>query len=132
MKESGGKDGDRLMSARMIGRLLLFVVVVTSPALATKQRAPVIASPEDIVRQFYDWYLHAKFPDPDKRNMAKFRQYVTQRFLRRAINADANLFIDAQDADATWANGLSVSKATIHGQTATTEVTLTGNRVHYK
>jgi len=45
---------------------------------------------------------------------------------------DSVLFIDAQDDDSTWANNFTVAAATVHGQTATTEVTLTGQKVHYK
>ena len=91
-------------------------------------------SPDDVVRQFYAWYLKARFPEPNHKNSASFRKYVTQRFLKRAMdpNVDVAVFIDAQDSDATWAKNFDVAKATIHGQTATTEVTLTGERIHYK
>ena len=91
-------------------------------------------SPDEVVRQFYAWYLKARFPEPNHKNSASFRKYVTQRFLKRAMdpNVDVAVFIDAQDSDATWAKNFDVAKATIHGQTATTEVTLTGERIHYK
>lgn len=45
---------------------------------------------------------------------------------------DAVLFIDAQDADPTWAKNFNVSKAIIRGDKATAEVTLLGQKVRYK
>jgi hypothetical protein len=66
--------------------------------------------------------------------MAKFRKYVTQRFLKRAMapDVDSVLFIDAQDDDETWADNFSVSKATIRGQQATVQVNLNGKEMKYK
>ena len=92
-------------------------------------------SPEEVVRQFYDWYLHAHSPKPKRQNLAKFRKYVTQRFLRQqmAPDADADLFLgDTQDPDETWADNFSVSKAAIQGQRATVQVALNGSEVKYK
>lgn len=100
----------------------------------TIQQPPLApAGPDQVVRQFYDWYLHARFPDPRKQNAAQFRKYVAANFLREAMapDVDAVLFIDAQDADPTWANHFTVSKATIRDQLATTHVILKGEKVHY-
>lgn len=89
------------------------------------------ASPEEVTRQFYDWYLHAGLPIPKRSNMATFRKFVTQGFLKRATapDVDAILFIDAQDTDATWADNFNVSKATIQGQRATLQVALNGREM---
>lgn len=90
-------------------------------------------SPEEVVRQFYDWYLHAHFPGPERQNLAKFRKYVTQRFLREqmAPDTDADLFLgDTSDPDEAWARGdFGVTTAAIQGQRATVQVTLRGGEV---
>lgn len=110
--------------------LLLAAICLGVPAFAA---APPVASPEAVVREFYGWYLKAGLPQPKRSNLPTFRKYNTQGFLKRAMdpNVDSVLFIDAQDLDETWANNFSVGTATIHGRTATTEVTLTGQKVHY-
>src|SRR5438128_7635523 len=121
--------------ARVSGKLfkplvLLFAVCLASPSrVAANRPIPPSTSPQDVVRQFYSWYLKARFPEPKQGNLATFRKYATQRFLKRAMdpNVDAVVFIDAQDSDLTWTNRFSVAKATIHGQTATTEITLTAH-----
>ncbi len=91
------------------------------------------ASPEEVTQQFYHWYLSANFPNPKRSNMATFRKYVTQSFLRRATapDVDSVLFIDAQDTDETWADNFTVSKATISGQKATLQVALNGKEMKY-
>lgn len=121
----------------------LSVVVLSTALHLLGQAAPVqsghpsisqaSASPEEVVQQFYDWYLHAHFPAPKRQNLAKFRKYVTQRFLRQAMDPDVDemVFIDAQDYDETWKVD-SVSKAAIRGQRATTLVFLKGKEWDYK
>lgn len=98
----------------------------------TAQRGPSSA-PDEVERQFYDWYLHTHFANPTKENRATFEKYITQGFLQRATAPEAwdgDWFIDAQDADPTWANDSSVSKAAINGDRAITQVALRGKRVH--
>lgn len=92
-------------------------------------------SPEEVAQQFYDWYLHAHFPEPKRQNLSRFRKYVTQRFLRQqmAPDADADLFLgDTSDPDETWADNFRVSKAAIQGQRATVQVALNGSEAKYK
>jgi len=97
------------------------------------QQAHKAASPEEVTQQFYNWYLHAKFPTPKRSNMATFRKYVTQGFMKRATAPDVEsvLFIDAQDDDETWADNFTVGKATISGQSATVPVALNGKEMKY-
>jgi uncharacterized protein DUF3828 len=111
------------------------LILAACAATPTVQREPPPSSgPDEVVRQFYSWYLSERFPDARKGNAPQFRKYVTQRFLKDATDPDveAVLFIDAQDADPSWAKHFSVSKATIRGDKATAEVTLLGEKVHYK
>ena len=52
------------------------------------RRRPAQVPAREVVREFYDWYMHAHNPEPKGRNLAKFRKYVTQRFLRQAMAPD--------------------------------------------
>lgn len=90
-------------------------------------------SPEEVTRKFYNWYFSANFPNPKRSNMATFRKYVTQSFLKRATAPDVEslLFIDAQDTDSTWATNFTVSNATMHSQRATVQVALNGKEMKY-
>lgn len=119
-----------------LGVLLLPFIAHThlTPASAN-QLSPHADTPEEVVRQFYRWYLPEGYPEPEKKNLTKFRKYITQRFLRQAMDpdVDANLFIAAQDSDVTWMKGdFSVSKATIRGQKATVLLTLKGKEQNSK
>ena len=114
---------DRQLAADIQSQLLLW----------SGQQIHKSASPEEVTRQFYGWYLRAHFPNPKRSNMATFRKYVTQSFLKRAMapDVDAVLFIDAQDTDQTWADNFIVSKATLNGQRATVQVNLNGKDMRY-
>ena len=114
-------------------KLLAFVFCVallSTSALAQNTQA---ASPDDVARQFYGWYFKAHFPQPKRSNLATFRKYVTQSFLKRATarDVDSVLFIDAQDNDESWADNFTVSPATINGTSATVEVSLNGKEMKY-
>jgi hypothetical protein len=125
----------RIGRARILVGALFSVLIVQFqfvPATAS-QRTRQASSPDEVVRKFYDWYLHARFPQPKRANMATFRKYVTQSLIRQATapDVDAVVFIDAQDADPSWADNFSVSKATIRGQQATVQVALNGREMKY-
>ena len=112
-------------------KLLAFVFCVallSTSALAQNTQA---ASPDDVARQFYGWYFKAHFPQPKRSNLATFRKYVTQSFLKRATarDVDSVLFIAAQDTDETWAKNFTVSQATISGERATLDVNLNGKEM---
>ena len=114
-------------------KLIAFVIcvaLISTSAFAANQPA---GSPDEVTRQFYSWYFGANFPQPKRSNMATFRKYVTQSFLKRATARDVEsvLFIDAQDMDETWATNFTVSPPTIHGASATVEVALNGKEMKY-
>jgi hypothetical protein len=115
---------------------LAIVIPVVSTGSPWRAREPSQRStlPDEVVRQFYDWYLHAGLPSPERKNLATFGKYVTQRLLRKQMDpeVDADLFVDAQDFDETWKKNFTVSKATIQGQQATVQVTLKGEKVNYR
>ena len=138
LKVKRGTENTTIIVARLISiSLVLAASVAALPYRADAQeiqRSQHATSAEEVVQQFYDWYLHARLPQPKQQNMAKFRKYVTQRFLKRAMapDVDAVLFIDAQDSDSTWADNFRVSKATIGGQQASVQVNLNGKEMKYK
>ena len=109
------------------------VIVLLLPCQASlAQTRPI--SPEQAVREFYNWYLRAGLPSPKRKNLSTFRKYATQSLIKKQMNpeADADLFLgDIQDFDKTWKVD-SVSKATIQGQRATTLVILKGKEWDYK
>lgn len=110
-----------------VGLLLLPTIVhIYSPTACANQLAQQIATPEQVVRQFYRWYLNAGYPEPG-RQKSRFRRYVTQRCLREAMAADDYVyFTQAQDGDPAWKNHIAVSSAKVRGSTATTLVILGG------
>jgi hypothetical protein len=111
-----------------VGVLLLLVIIHTYlPPACANQRPQQIATPEQVVRQFYRWYLNAGYPEPGKQK-SRFRRYVTQGCLKKAIAAeDYVYFTQAQDGDPGWKNHIAVASAQIRGGKATTSVILTGN-----
>jgi hypothetical protein len=118
------------ISSGLLLAALTLAACSTTPTV--RRETPPSSPPDEVARQFYDWYLHARFPDPRKENAPQFRKYVAQKFLKEAMDpdVDAVLFIDAQDADPTWANDFSVAKATIKGDRANMQIALNGKKVH--
>ena len=117
----------------LLAFIICFALLCSVLVMRPRPSLAANASPEDVTRQFYNWYLHARFPEPKRSNMATFRKYVTQTFLKRATapDVDSVLFIAAQDTDDSWADNFTVSKATIHGQRATVQVALNGKEMKY-
>ncbi len=111
--------------------IFAFLLAACSATPITNQSPQTALSPEETVRQFYDWYLHARFPNPDQESKARFEKYVTQRFFKEAMNEwDVVVFIAAQDADPTWANDFRVAEAVSKGDQARTQIALNGKKVH--
>lgn len=121
-----------LLSIIYLALFFSFLVVTPQRSLAGQQPRKA-ASPEEVAQTFYGWYLRAGIPEPKRSNMATFRKYVTQSFLKRATarDVDSVLFIAAQDTDETWAKNFTVSKATISGQRATLDVNLNGKEMKH-
>src|SRR5438270_4384152 len=96
------KPSFQIIVGRSIEVLLLVAMFwPASAATIANQTARSSASPEEVVRQFYDWYLHADMPSPKRKNLATFRKYVTQRLIKEQMDpeVDANLFVAAQKFD---------------------------------
>ena len=110
---------------RTVAGLLMVAAFLSIPAGA--QHA---ATPEDVTRGFYSWYLHQL----SRENMNPLKQKTTAlkyltpqlyanapRLIRRM---DADIFICAQDWDKGWEKNFSVSTPQIKNGSATATVTL--------
>jgi uncharacterized protein DUF3828 len=124
----------KLSGRRPVMPLLLFVFLCLISLAETghPKVSSTSTSASKVVYAFYNWYLHSRFPNPGTQNLAMFKKYVTERFLKQAMDPDveANLFIAAQDADPTWANHFSVSKPIIRNRLAITRVFLKGEKIY--
>src|SRR5262249_13472281 len=106
--------------------IAILALSVLMPSQVMVAQTNSTAPPEEIVKQFYRWFLSAGYPEPAK-NRAKFRRYVTQKCLKEAIAADDYVyFTQAQDSDDGWKDHITVATPTIKGHAATTSVILGG------
>ncbi|HEX6716464.1 MAG TPA: DUF3828 domain-containing protein [Pyrinomonadaceae bacterium] len=113
---------------KTIARLLVVIagVTVLSTSICAQQRA----TPEDVARGFYSWYLHELSRDnanPLKQKTTALKYLTPQlyanapRLIRRM---DADIFICAQDWDKGWEKNFTVSTPQIKTNSATATVTL--------
>jgi hypothetical protein len=114
-------------------RLLLLkvlIAVVVFAALAAPGFAQSRGTPEQTVKEFYRWYMHELNANSDPRKQkSKISSTVSARlrkwFLTKEYKEwDADYFIDAQDFDPKWENGVSASNAVVNGNKADVKVTL--------
>lgn len=112
--------------------VLLIALVFAGGAYAQTQETP-----ETVVRNFYKWYLTELGAERNPRNN---RQVVLKASSRRLgkwyfspaySEWGADYFINAQDFDDHWAQNLTVSKAVIKGNTATTKITFSVPKTEY-
>jgi hypothetical protein len=110
-------------------RLLLCILCV-SLWLVTTARAQQPATPEDVARGFYSWYLHElsrEDANPLKQKTTALKYLTPQlyanapRLIRRM---DADIFICAQDWDKGWEKNFTVSTPQLKNGSATATVTL--------
>ena len=93
-------------------------------------RTQQTATPEDVTRGFYSWYLHQlsrENANPLKQKATALKYLTPQlyanapRLIRRM---DADIFICAQDWDKGWEANFTVSTPQIKNNSATATVTL--------
>lgn len=113
--------------SRTIAGLLLLIAAVAFLSMPARAQQ---ATPEDIARGFYAWYLHQLSGDnmnPLKQKTTALKYLTPQlyanapRLIRRM---DADIFICAQDWDKGWEKNFSVSTPEIKNSSATATVTL--------
>ena len=108
----------------------LFVLVGAVALFSIPARAQQPATPLDVTRGFYSWYLHQltlENSNPLKQRTAMLK-YVTPQLYANAPRLirrmDADIFICAQDWDNGWEKNFSVSTPEIKNSNATATVTL--------
>ncbi len=108
----------------------LLVLMAGVAFLSMPARAQQAATPEDVARGFYSWYLHQLSREninPLKQKTTALK-YLTQQLYANAPRLirrmDADIFICAQDWDKDWENNFSVSTPQIRNSSATATVTL--------
>jgi len=93
-------------------------------------RAQQPATPEDVARGFYSWYLHQLSQDnatPLKQKTTALKYLTPQLYTnapRLTRRMDADIFICAQDWDTGWEKNFTVSTPQIKNNSATETVTL--------
>ena len=106
--------------------IVLFLIAFVSIPARTQQPA----TPEDVARGFYSWYLHQLSQEnatPLKQKTTALKYLTPQlytnapRLIRRM---DADIFICAQDWDTGWEKNFTVSTPQIKNSSATETVTL--------
>jgi len=106
------------------------IVLVLIAFASIPARAQQPATPEDVARGFYSWYLHQlsqQNATPLKQKTTALKYLTPQlytnasRLIRRM---DADIFICAQDWDTGWEKNFTVSTPQIKNSSATETVTL--------
>ena len=88
------------------------------------------ATPEDVARGFYSWYLHQLSQNnatPLKQKTTALKYLTPQLYTnapRLTRRMDADIFICAQDWDTGWEKNFTVSTPQIKNNSATETVTL--------
>jgi hypothetical protein len=110
--------------------LRIFVVLVALTLTSAAARVQQAATPEDVTRGFYSWYLHQLTLE----NMNPLKQKATAlKYMTRQLYAnaprltrrmDADIFICAQDWDKGWEKNFTLSTPQVRNGSATTTVTL--------
>jgi len=112
----------------MVKPLLLVIASVT--VLSIPINAQQLATPEDVARGFYSWYLHQlnrENINPLKQKTTALKYMTPQLYAnapRLIRNMDADIFICAQDWDQGWEKNFTVSTPQIKNSSATETVTL--------
>jgi hypothetical protein len=108
---------------------------IATAFLSVPARAQQTATPEDVTRSFYSWYLHQlsrENMNPIKHKTTALKYLTPQlyanapRLIRRM---DADIFICAQDWDTGWEKNFTVSTPQIKNGSAIAAVTLPSGEI---
>ena len=105
-------------------------ILVVIAVLLMSAPAQQSATPEDVTRGFYSWYLHQlshENSEPLKQKTTALKYLTPQLYAnapRLTRRMDADIFICAQDWDQAWEKNFTVSTPEVKNTNATTTVTL--------
>ncbi len=90
-----------------------------------------VKGPDAVAKEFYKWYLTELNAEryPIRQNKTQMLRFISGRLGRWVYSPayseyGADYFIDAQDWDRTWVNGISATRPIIKGTTATLRIQL--------
>jgi hypothetical protein len=90
-----------------------------------------VRGPDAVAKDFYKWYLTELNAerDPIRQNKTRMHKFISARLGRWVyspayVEYGADYFVDAQDWDETWVNGISATRPVIKGTTATLRIQL--------
>jgi hypothetical protein len=113
----------------------LLVLITAALVLSIAAQAQQPATPEDVTRSFYSWYLHQlsrENANPLKQKTTALKYMTPQLYAnapRLIRQMDADIFICAQDWDTGWEKNFSVSTPQVKNGSATATVTLPSGEV---
>ena len=108
----------------------ILALVIFAGVLSIPLRAQHPATPEEVARSFYSWYLHQlnrENAEPLKQKTTALKYLTAQLYAnapRLTRRMDADIFICAQDWDQGWEKNFTVSTPAIKNGSATDTVTL--------
>jgi len=114
----------------MVKPINVLLVIAGVIVLLIPARAQQLATPEDVARGFYSWYLHQlsrENVEPLKQKTTALKYLTPQLYAnapRLIRNMNADIFICAQDWDKGWEKNFTVSTPQIKNNSATATVTL--------
>ena len=111
---------------------VLLAVILPLPSFA----AETSATPEDCIRNFYQWYVTNLVANRDPMKQRKeLRRYATERLLKEIEKMtkgpdglDGDYFVDAQDFDPLWAKNIAISNVKTQGEKSSAHVLLNGEK----
>ena len=107
---------------------VIVLALIAFASILTRAQQP--ATPEDVARGFYSWYLHQlsqQNATPLKQKTTALKYLTPQLYTnapRLTRRMDADIFICAQDWDTGWEKNFTVSTPQIKNSSATETVTL--------
>lgn len=116
----------------MFAIVFAVITVCSTPGQGPGKPQPA-AGPQELVKQFYAWYLHRLNREDYEplKNRTVARKYLTPEFLRRVPRLqrqlEADVIVCAQDTDPAWEKNFTVEPATIGATRATVFLKLSGN-----
>ena len=109
---------------------------------------PKELAPDEAVRSFYQWYLHALYQSPDadpfKEHKTDVEKYVTARLLQRLASSartstgqkgpdvDTEYFFGTLDLNSDWEKNITISNSTMQGVTAVVHIAFSGTNPESK
>lgn len=131
------RDAKVVVNVRTLVLFTSLIVALLSTSVVAQRTtapAPLVQSPEIVLKEFYKWYIHnlGRNVDPLKSGKTTMRKYVTLRFIREierneklpeGEGFDADYFLQTQEYTAVTDKRIVISHVALKGSAATAVVT---------